>query len=282
MPTPGRIKVGGLSSPRDRSRPSGRVARRSCSCTAIPVRSSDWTALVDAAGELGRAVAFDMPGFGKADKPRDFDYQVSCLRGVPAGRARRAGDRARAPRAARLRRPVRPVLGPAASGGVGERRPDQHRHHARLRMAQDGQTLAHAGARRADAGLDPARRLAAGDAERPTRRAAAGVRGQDVRRLRPRHAPHRAQALPRDARPGSTAASSVRRWPSCTSPRWWCGGPRTRLSASSSPSASASSSTCDDVVDPARQRPLALPGRSPRRSSGRSAVPGRAAELATA
>ena len=32
---------------------------------------------MDATGELGRAVAVDMPGFGKADKPRDFDYQVS-------------------------------------------------------------------------------------------------------------------------------------------------------------------------------------------------------------
>jgi len=42
-----------------------------------PGSSTDWTALVDATGELGRAVAMDMPGFGKADKPRDFDYQVS-------------------------------------------------------------------------------------------------------------------------------------------------------------------------------------------------------------
>jgi pimeloyl-ACP methyl ester carboxylesterase len=42
-----------------------------------PGSSSDWTALVDAAGELGRAVAFDMPGFGKAGTPAGFDYQVS-------------------------------------------------------------------------------------------------------------------------------------------------------------------------------------------------------------
>jgi pimeloyl-ACP methyl ester carboxylesterase len=41
-----------------------------------PGSSTDWIALVDATGELGRAVAVDMPGFGKADKPRDFDYQV--------------------------------------------------------------------------------------------------------------------------------------------------------------------------------------------------------------
>lgn len=43
-----------------------------------PGSSTDWTALVDATGELGRAVAFDMPGFGQADKPRDFDYQVGA------------------------------------------------------------------------------------------------------------------------------------------------------------------------------------------------------------
>jgi pimeloyl-ACP methyl ester carboxylesterase len=42
-----------------------------------PGSSTDWTALVDRVGELGRAVAIDMPGFGKADKPRNFNYNVS-------------------------------------------------------------------------------------------------------------------------------------------------------------------------------------------------------------
>lgn len=42
-----------------------------------PGSSTDWTALVGATGELGRAVALDMPGFGKASKPRDFHYHVS-------------------------------------------------------------------------------------------------------------------------------------------------------------------------------------------------------------
>jgi pimeloyl-ACP methyl ester carboxylesterase len=42
-----------------------------------PGSSSDWTALVDGAGELGRAVAVDMPGFGKAGAAPDFDYHVS-------------------------------------------------------------------------------------------------------------------------------------------------------------------------------------------------------------
>jgi pimeloyl-ACP methyl ester carboxylesterase len=43
-----------------------------------PGSSSDWTALVDAAGELGRAVAFDMPGFGKAKAPAGFGYDVAA------------------------------------------------------------------------------------------------------------------------------------------------------------------------------------------------------------
>ena len=41
-----------------------------------PGSSTDWTALVEAVGGIARAVAFDMPGFGKADKPRDWPYNV--------------------------------------------------------------------------------------------------------------------------------------------------------------------------------------------------------------
>jgi pimeloyl-ACP methyl ester carboxylesterase len=41
-----------------------------------PGSSGDWVDLVDAVGEFGRAVAFDMPGFGQADKPDDFEYHV--------------------------------------------------------------------------------------------------------------------------------------------------------------------------------------------------------------
>jgi pimeloyl-ACP methyl ester carboxylesterase len=41
-----------------------------------PGSSSDWTALLDAAGALGRAVAIDMPGFGKAHVPPGFGYDV--------------------------------------------------------------------------------------------------------------------------------------------------------------------------------------------------------------
>ena len=41
-----------------------------------PGSGHDWAALVDAVGDFGRAVAMDMPGFGQADKPRDFEYHV--------------------------------------------------------------------------------------------------------------------------------------------------------------------------------------------------------------
>jgi pimeloyl-ACP methyl ester carboxylesterase len=36
----------------------------------------DWQGLVRGVGEFGRALAMEMPGFGGADKPADFDYSV--------------------------------------------------------------------------------------------------------------------------------------------------------------------------------------------------------------
>jgi pimeloyl-ACP methyl ester carboxylesterase len=41
-----------------------------------PGSSLDWERLARAVGEFGRAVAMDMPGFGAADKPPNFDYSV--------------------------------------------------------------------------------------------------------------------------------------------------------------------------------------------------------------
>lgn len=38
--------------------------------------SEDWRAFVGAVGSFARALAPDMPGYGSADKPRDFDYTV--------------------------------------------------------------------------------------------------------------------------------------------------------------------------------------------------------------
>jgi pimeloyl-ACP methyl ester carboxylesterase len=42
-----------------------------------PGSSRDWAGLVKEVGSFSRAIAIDMPGFGKADKPADFDYSVA-------------------------------------------------------------------------------------------------------------------------------------------------------------------------------------------------------------
>lgn len=42
-----------------------------------PGSASDWQQLVEVAGRLGRAVAFDMPGFGRARRPPGFKAEVS-------------------------------------------------------------------------------------------------------------------------------------------------------------------------------------------------------------
>lgn len=41
-----------------------------------PGSSTDWSALVQSAGAVGRALAFDMPGFGSARRPRSFEVHV--------------------------------------------------------------------------------------------------------------------------------------------------------------------------------------------------------------
>jgi pimeloyl-ACP methyl ester carboxylesterase len=42
-----------------------------------PGSSEDWLDLLAATGDFTRAIAPDMPGFGKADRPRNFDYTVA-------------------------------------------------------------------------------------------------------------------------------------------------------------------------------------------------------------
>jgi pimeloyl-ACP methyl ester carboxylesterase len=46
-----------------------------------PGSSSDWTALAGAAGALGRAVAFDMPGFGRTHVPPGFACDIPAYAG---------------------------------------------------------------------------------------------------------------------------------------------------------------------------------------------------------
>nr|WP_256354579.1 MULTISPECIES: alpha/beta fold hydrolase [unclassified Variovorax] len=42
-----------------------------------PGSSKDWISLLREVQTLSRAIAPDMPGFGQADKPGDFDYSVA-------------------------------------------------------------------------------------------------------------------------------------------------------------------------------------------------------------
>ncbi|SDI19668.1 Pimeloyl-ACP methyl ester carboxylesterase [Actinokineospora alba] len=42
-----------------------------------PGPSQDWTGLLTAVGEFGRAVAWNQPGFGRADKPAGFEHTVT-------------------------------------------------------------------------------------------------------------------------------------------------------------------------------------------------------------
>jgi pimeloyl-ACP methyl ester carboxylesterase len=71
-----RVSVGGVASPVIEAGPAD--AREAVVFVhGNPGSRTDWLALVGAAGGLGRSLALDMPGFGQADKPRDFVYEVS-------------------------------------------------------------------------------------------------------------------------------------------------------------------------------------------------------------
>jgi pimeloyl-ACP methyl ester carboxylesterase len=67
--------VRGVSSPVIEAGPEG-ASEAVVFVHGNPGSGRDWAELVDAVGEFGRAVAMDMPGFGQADKPADFEYDV--------------------------------------------------------------------------------------------------------------------------------------------------------------------------------------------------------------
>lgn len=71
----GEIIVGAVRSPYCEAGP--RAANRAAVFVhGNPGSSRDWADLVAGVGRFARAVAFDMPGFGRADKPADFPYTV--------------------------------------------------------------------------------------------------------------------------------------------------------------------------------------------------------------
>ena len=70
------VAVGGVTSPVVEAGPA--EAREAVVFVhGNPGSRTDWLALVGATGAIARSLALDMPGFGQADKPRDFGYQVS-------------------------------------------------------------------------------------------------------------------------------------------------------------------------------------------------------------
>jgi len=71
----GVISVDGLRSPVIDAGPSD-ASEAVVFLHGNPGSSADWRDLVAEVGEFGRAVAFDLPGFGGADKPVEFDYRI--------------------------------------------------------------------------------------------------------------------------------------------------------------------------------------------------------------
>jgi pimeloyl-ACP methyl ester carboxylesterase len=69
------LRVGGLHTPLVQAGPED-ASEAVVFVHGNPGSSADWRGLVGRTGELSRAVAFDMPGFGRASKPKDFDYSV--------------------------------------------------------------------------------------------------------------------------------------------------------------------------------------------------------------
>ena len=76
-PTQRTLNVAGTSSPTIEAGPAD-ASEAVVFVHGNPGSSGDWTALVDAVGAFGRAVAFDLPGFGKARAPAAFAYDVGA------------------------------------------------------------------------------------------------------------------------------------------------------------------------------------------------------------
>ncbi|HTR88610.1 MAG TPA: alpha/beta hydrolase [Solirubrobacteraceae bacterium] len=71
-----RVGVGGARSPLIEAGPR-EASEAVVFVHGNPGSSTDWTALVSAVGEYGRALAVDMPGFGGAHRPEGFRCEVA-------------------------------------------------------------------------------------------------------------------------------------------------------------------------------------------------------------
>jgi pimeloyl-ACP methyl ester carboxylesterase len=78
------VRVHGVHSPVLEAGPAG-SAEAVVFVHGNPGSSRDWEDLLPRVGEFARAVALDMPGYGKADKPAGFDYTVAGYAAYLAG-----------------------------------------------------------------------------------------------------------------------------------------------------------------------------------------------------
>lgn len=69
------ISVEGISSPLLESGP-GQAVEAVVFVHGNPGSCNDWRSLAELVGSFARVIAMDMPGFGAADKPTNFDYSV--------------------------------------------------------------------------------------------------------------------------------------------------------------------------------------------------------------
>ena len=80
----GEVRVDGVGSPVIETGPED-GSEAAVFVHGNPGSSEDWRDLVVRTGEFSRAIAFDMPGFGRADKPPGFDYTVTGFARFLAG-----------------------------------------------------------------------------------------------------------------------------------------------------------------------------------------------------
>ena len=230
----------------DCSRPAPPTRRRPCSsCTATRARRTTSTTLIDKTGELGRALAFDMPGFGEADDPpADFEVHVGSYSNFIQQALEELGIE-------RVHLVLHDFGGPFGMLW-GLQHPDAWRSTVLLNIGIMPGYSWHMTARRWRTPVlgellmawIPRSALAAPLPGRARPQAAARVHRRDVRQLRPRHPQGRAQALPRHARSGRGSQAGGRRHrPAAQADAGRLGHVRTRSSRGSSPTARASSST---------------------------------------
>ncbi len=163
-------------------RARARPARPWCSCTATPAPERTGGAWWSRPARFARAVAPDMPGFGRADKPRDFPYSWPAMPSFLDGVLGELGID-------RVHLVVHDFGGPwgmewAAREPVpgGERGADQHRRADRLPLAHPRADMADARAGRGVPGHGDPAALPAADEPRPEAQAAAELPRSRIRR----------------------------------------------------------------------------------------------------